>query len=145
MNYLFADFLKNPIEFDKAKNYWESLCKEILSQNGQLNDWRNWFENEKTDLEVLDSFPMCSLINHNLTKGVIINQQDPSVHTKWETVAYIKNYSKDSAELWALQYLVFNCNLTQKSEAMFKKLFNAWTKPNCKEEDINKLIKDLNR
>lgn len=143
MSYLFPNFLKDPNEFENAKNYWHSLCQDVLNKNNQLIDWAVWFEDNSQILESSDNFPIYSLINREKTKGVIINQQDPQVHTKWETVAYTKEYDRKDSDFWGSQYLVFNCNLSEKSAELFKKLFDVWIQPKTNKEELEKLIDTL--
>lgn len=143
MHYLFPSFLSDATEFESAKNFWRSLCQTVLIENDQPEDWEIWFEAETFDIKDYDIFPIYSLVNRDKTKGVIINQQDPEIHTKWETVAYTKTSGKEDVDVWPIQYLVFNCNLTEQSGQLFKTLFDFWVQPTNNLEKLEELIRKL--
>lgn len=142
MKYLFPNFLRDKNDFEKSKGYWKSICERILSENKQSNCWEVWFENNMRDSDLFDSLPIFSFINVEKTKAIIINQQDPRIHIKWEIVAYTKE-SDEYNSAKPLQYLVYNCNLTKKSADIFEKIFEKWVQPNYSKKKIEKFIESF--
>jgi hypothetical protein len=143
MRYLFPNFLTNSEEFEDARDYWHKLCQDIMSKYHEQQNWQKWLNDQINDGEILDNFPICSLINRGRTKGVVINQQDPEYHTKWEVSAWVKTCERQANEFWAEEYLVFNCNLTEENAQIFKGLFEAWIQPDCDRMQLEKLISEI--
>lgn len=143
MNYLFPNFLTDDEEFEKSKDYWRSLCQEILAKNNQVDNWKPWFSDESANRKLYENFPVCALINGEKSKGVTINQQDPEQHRKWEVVAWTETYVREANEFWPSEYLVFNCNLTEENAHIFKKLFEAWIQPDFNRMQLEQLISEV--
>jgi len=144
LSYLFPNFLSDEKEFDEAVRYWSSLCDEILSKYGQSGVWELWLNHDPATIDQDDdNFSIYSLISNNRKKGLIIHQQDPKVHTKWEVAAWTKEYERESDEFWASVYLVFNCNLSQKNAEVFREIFDRWVQPDCDKDKIEATITEL--
>jgi hypothetical protein len=82
-------------------------------------------------------------INLQQDKGILIYQQDPKIHTKWEVTAWIKEYPREGDEFWASTCVVFNCNLTRENAKIFEQILEAWIQPDCRKVEIEALIDDL--
>lgn len=143
MDYLFPNFLKDDVEFKRAREYWHLLCQEILTRDHQQENWEVWLEDQTPNRELFDNIAIYSLITQDRTKGAIINQQDLEYHIKWQVAAWTKVYERQDTEFWPSEYLVFNCNLTEENAQIFKKLFEAWIQPDCGRKEINALIAAL--
>jgi hypothetical protein len=145
--YLFPDFMDNPEAYDKARGFWHSLCERALIKYGQTDDW-GVMPQEITpegDAPLRDGNPIYSLINHSQLKSVVIIQQDPKLHLKWEMAAWVNIFGDEFSEPGPINEFVFTCNLTQKSVTTFEQLFEAWVQPACQSQDIQQKIKELIR
>lgn len=145
--YLFMKFLEIPEEFDNARKYWCSLCDRVLMKYGQSGLWKRIPQEELSGdrAQLRDCNPIHSLINFDQLKSVVIIQQDPGIHRKWEMAAWVNIFGDEFSKPGPIKELVFTCNLTQQSAATFKKLFETWIQPACQvpviQEQIGELIK----
>lgn len=144
MTYLFPDFLRDQREFGSAVLYWQRLCETILSNADQRGAWKIWF-NEYPNRQLVDIFPIYSLLNQEGTKGLVVNQRDPKVHAKagielWmeDTEEFLEN--GELVEGVPLYFMVFNCNLTDQTSKVFEDLFSIWIQPEVTKADMEKVL-----
>ena len=142
--YLFPDFLENPETYDKAQSFWRSLCQQVLVKYDQAAAWEPMAQETLADgTYVRDGNPIYSLISHQQLKSVVIIQQDPKIHLKWEMAAWVNKFGDEFSKPGPIDEFVFTCNLTQKSATTFGKLFETWIQPNCRVQDIKEKIKEV--
>lgn len=142
--YLFPDFLDRPEAYEEARAFWRSLCEVVLARNRQEDEWQTFPEElSAPGTPVRDGNPIHALINHARLKSVVIIQQDPRVHSKWEMAAWVNLFGDELSEPGPVNELVFTCNVTQKTAATFEKLFEEWIRPGCDAQTMRERIKEL--
>ena len=142
--YLFPNFLESPEEYNAARAYWRALCGHLLSSYDQSDVWEPRTEQPSADgTPERDGNPIYSLVNHNQLKSIVIIQQDPKIHRKWEIVAWVDKFGDEFSEPRPIDELVFACNLTHKAVNTFQRLFEAWIQPSCQVRDIEEMIEAL--
>lgn len=145
MEYLFPNFLNDAQQYSEAHTFWTALCERVLAKHQQSDMWKPWFEEVKLDNGSIlrDGNPIHSLVNLKELKGIRIIQQDPKIHTKWETTAWVDVFGDEHYEPGPINELVFTCNLTQKSAATFEKLFEIWIQPERGVQDVEEAMRKL--
>jgi hypothetical protein len=139
VKHLHEDFLLCRERYDKAVNYWRAICREILSEKGQIDSWQPWcgFHQQEATAPVEEG-SIYSLHSPGRRKAINIEQYRPQTENV-EISAAVDTFGEGALES-PIEYLTICCALSEESAAIARRLIEVWVSERTSASDIQALI-----
>jgi hypothetical protein len=124
VHHLFATFLDNPSEYQKAIAYWCDLWARVDPIERAQQEWiQPWLTTGAST--ILDGNPIFSAYSRKLRKGIRVVQYQPE-SPNVEFDYWLDTYGGEITDPQSINELVITCALSKESAMLARSLIESW-------------------